>query len=185
MSSRLSVVFYIILCLEIGLILTVLPWVPHGWLGLSDWGNNYFLLLAAHRTGYGVQRFVSSGWIRGAVSGLGILNLAMGFWELTHFRQTVRGVEISRGSFTKVLVNDRADIAAGAGADGVHLSTRSLGPKVVRAAFGRNFMIGASTHSLAEATAAREGGADFAVLGPVFETKSKAKYGPALGLAVL
>ena len=98
---------------------------------------------------------------------------------------TERVVEISRGSFTKVLVNDRADIAAGAGADGVHLSTRSLEPKVVRAAFGDNFMIGASTHSLAEATAARDGGADFAVLGPVFETKSKVKYGPALGLAVL
>jgi len=93
MSSRLSVVFYIILCLEIGLILTVLPWVPHGSLGLSDWGNNYFLLLVAHRTGYGVQRFVSSGWVRGAVPGLGILNLAMGIWELTHFRRTVRALD--------------------------------------------------------------------------------------------
>jgi len=93
MSSRLSVIFYIILCLEIGVVLTVLPWVPHGWMGLSDWGNNYFLLLAAHKTGYGVQRFVSSGWTRGAVSGLGILNLAMGFWELIHFRQTVRALD--------------------------------------------------------------------------------------------
>jgi|SRR5437667_11461989 len=93
MSSRLSVVFYIILCFEIGFILTVLPWVPHGWLGLSDWGNNYFLLLAAHRAGYGVQRFVSSGWVRGAVSGIGILNLAMGLWELIHFRKTVRALD--------------------------------------------------------------------------------------------
>jgi hypothetical protein len=92
-SSRLSVVFYIILCLEIGIVLTVLPWVPHGWLGLSDWGNNYFLLLAAHKTGYGVQRFVASGWVRGAVSGIGIVNLAMGFWELLHFRQTVRALD--------------------------------------------------------------------------------------------
>ena len=93
MSSRLSVIFYIVLCLEIGIILTVLPWVPHGWLGLSDWGNNYFLLLAAHKTGYGVQRFVSSGWVRGAVSGLGLLNLVMGVWELAHFRQTVRALD--------------------------------------------------------------------------------------------
>ena len=43
MSSRLTVIFYIILCLEIGIVLTFLPWVPHGFLGLSDWGNNYFL----------------------------------------------------------------------------------------------------------------------------------------------
>jgi len=93
MSSRLSVVFYIILCLEIGIVLTVLPWVPHGWLGLSDWSNNYFLLLAAHKAGYGVQRFVASGWVRGAVSGIGILNLGMGIWELINFRQTVRALD--------------------------------------------------------------------------------------------
>jgi hypothetical protein len=93
MSSRLSVIFYIILCLEIGIVLTVLPWVPHGWLGLSDWGNNYFLLLAAHKAGYGVQRFVASGWVRGAVSGIGILNLGMGFWELINFRQTVKALD--------------------------------------------------------------------------------------------
>jgi hypothetical protein len=93
MSSRLSVIFYIILCLEIGLVLTVLPWVPHGWLGLSDWSNNYFLLLAAHKAGYGVQRFVASGWVRGAVSGIGILNLGLGIWKTINFRQTVRALD--------------------------------------------------------------------------------------------
>ncbi|HKB67768.1 MAG TPA: hypothetical protein VKC61_18055 [Pyrinomonadaceae bacterium] len=98
MSSRLSVIFYIILCLEIGLVLTVLPWVPHGWLGLSDWSNNYFLLLAAHKAGYGVQRFVASGWVRGAVSGIGILNLGMGIWELINFRQTVKALDSGQAS---------------------------------------------------------------------------------------
>ena|SRR5260370_31354016 len=92
MSSRLSVIFYIILCLEIGLVLTVLPWVPHGWMGLSDWGSNYFLVLAARKTGfYGLQSFVASGWVRGAVSGIGILNHCMAVWEITHFRQTEMG----------------------------------------------------------------------------------------------
>src|SRR5213593_887234 len=42
------------------------------------------------------------------------------------FELTERVVEITRGSSTRVLVNDRADVAAGAGADGVHLTTRSL-----------------------------------------------------------
>jgi len=98
MSSRLSVIFYIILCLEIGIVLTVLPWVPHGWLGLSDWGNNYFLLLAAHKAGYGIQRFIASGWVRGAVSGLGIVNLTMGIWELVHFRQRVRALDLGTSS---------------------------------------------------------------------------------------
>jgi len=93
MSSRLSVLFYIILCLEIGIVLTVLPWVPHGSWGLSDWGNNYFLLLAARKTGYGLQRLVSSGWVRGSVTGLGLLNIVMGVWELFHFRKTVRALD--------------------------------------------------------------------------------------------
>ena len=93
MTSRLSVIFYIILCLEIGIVLTVLPWVPHGWFGLSDWSNNYFLLLLAHKAGYGMQRFIASGWVRGAVSGLGILNLGMGIWELINFRHTVRALD--------------------------------------------------------------------------------------------
>src|SRR5215471_686853 len=96
MSSRLSVIFYIILCLELGIALIVLPWIPYGWLGLSlgDWGNNYFLVLAARKTGYyGLQTFVSSGWVRGAVSGLGALNLGMGLWEVFHFRQAVRALD--------------------------------------------------------------------------------------------
>jgi len=74
-------------------VLTVLPWVPHGWWGLSDWGNNYFLLLASRKVGFGVQRFIASGWVRGAVSGIGILNLGMGFWELINFRKTVRALD--------------------------------------------------------------------------------------------
>jgi hypothetical protein len=98
MSSRLSVIFYIILCVEIGIVLTVLPWVPHGWFGLSDWGNNYFLLLASRKVGFGMQRFIASGWVRGAVSGIGILNLGMGFWELINFRKTVRALDAGTAS---------------------------------------------------------------------------------------
>jgi hypothetical protein len=90
MSAKLSVIFYIVLCLEIGLVLTLLPWIPQGFLGLSDWGNNYFLLYAARKTGfYGLQSVVASGWVRGAVTGLGLLNLGMAFWEIFHFRQTL------------------------------------------------------------------------------------------------
>jgi len=92
---------------------------------------------------------------------------------------------ITRESSTRLLVNDRADIAASAGADGVHLRTNSLSPGVVRNAFGEQFLIGASTHSFSEASTARDQGADFVVLGPVFETSSKQKYGEPLGLAQL
>ena len=94
MSAKLSVIFYIILCLEIGIVLTVLPWWPQGMWGLSDWGNNYFLLYAAHKTGLQeLQAVVASGWVRGAVSGVGLLNIGIAFWELFNFKRTVAALQ--------------------------------------------------------------------------------------------
>lgn len=90
-----------------------------------------------------------------------------------------------RGTKTRLLVNDRADIARAAGADGVHLTTRSLEASIIRRTFGPDFLIGVSTHTLAEARAASEQGADFAVFGPVFDTSSKRTYGPPVGLESL
>jgi len=101
------------------------------------------------------------------------------------FELVSRAVEITRGTSTRLLLNDRADIAAGARADGVHLTTQSLDAATIRQTFGKDFLIGASTHSLAEAIAAHESGADFVVVGPIFETKSKEPYGPPLGLSKL
>src|SRR5262249_37018897 len=93
------------------------------------------------------------------------------------FELTSRVVEITRFTSTRILVNDRADIAASAGASGVHLTTRSLRASIVRRAFGGEFLIGVSTHSLDEAKCAQHDGADFIVLGPVFQTASKTAYG--------
>jgi thiamine-phosphate pyrophosphorylase len=53
---------------------------------------------------------------------------------------------------------------------------------VMRKTYGPEFLIGASTHSLDEARAARAGGANFVVFGPVFETKSKREFGAPQGL---
>lgn len=100
---------------------------------------------------------------------------------LVLFELTAAAVALADGSSTLVLVNDRADIAAGAGADGVHLTTRSLAPEVIRKSFGAAFLIGASTHSRAEVRVACEQGVDFAVFGPIFPTASKEKYGAPLG----
>ena len=96
-----------------------------------------------------------------------------------------RAAEITRGTSTRLLVNDRFDVARAAGADGVHLTESSLSPRVVRETCGEEFVIGVSTHSLESARAARDGGADFVVFGPVFETESKRAYGPPQGLEKL
>ncbi|MEJ7708273.1 MAG: hypothetical protein WKF84_00035 [Pyrinomonadaceae bacterium] len=52
------------------------------------------MLYAARKTGMqGLQQAISSGWVRGAVTGLGIVNLSIAVWEAFHFRQTVRVLE--------------------------------------------------------------------------------------------
>ena len=98
------------------------------------------------------------------------------------YELVVHVVSITRGSKTRVIVNDRADVALAAGADGVQLTAHSLPADVVRRTCVAEFLIGVSTHSLEEAQAARAGGADFVVFGPVFETESKRVFGPPQGL---
>lgn len=93
----------------------------------------------------------------------------------------LRTTEITRGSAMRLLVNDRADIAMAAGADGVHLTSQSLPASVIRGAFGTSFVAGVSTHTLEEAVKARDSGADFVVFGPIFETASKKMYGRPVG----
>ncbi len=101
------------------------------------------------------------------------------------YELAARAAALTRGSTTLLVVNDRADIARAAGCDGVHLAAQSLEAGVVRRAFGEKFLVGVSTHTPDEARAARDGGANFAVLGPIFDTPSKRAYGLPLGLATL
>jgi thiamine-phosphate pyrophosphorylase len=96
-----------------------------------------------------------------------------GLTERLLFELTQMATEKTRASWTRLLVNDRADIALAAGADGVHLAANSLPLGVMRCSFPSDFLIGVSTHNINEARNAAEQGADFAVLGPVFDTPGK------------
>jgi len=101
------------------------------------------------------------------------------------YELVVKSVALTRGTRTSLLVNDRVDVALTASADGVHLASESMPAADVRQLCSGEFLIGASTHSLAEAKAARDGGADFVLFGPVFETESKKGFGPPQGLEKL
>jgi len=99
---------------------------------------------------------------------------------------TVAAVEHARrGGGTRVMVNDRLDVALAAKADGVHLGTNSMRADLVRRLAPPGFAVGVSCHSLAEARAAQAAGADYLLLGPIFATPSKLAYGPPLGLGLL
>ncbi|MFQ5465416.1 MAG: thiamine phosphate synthase [Thermodesulfobacteriota bacterium] len=92
---------------------------------------------------------------------------------------------LTTGFGAKLLVNDRADVAALARADGVHLTARSFTPEEARKVLGPEAVVGVSTHSADQALWAERGGADFITFGPVYPTPSKARYGEPLGLEKL
>ncbi|HEX5385566.1 MAG TPA: thiamine phosphate synthase [Gemmatimonadales bacterium] len=94
-----------------------------------------------------------------------------------------RFVTLARPAEAAVFVSGRADLAAAVGAQGVQLASADLAPADARRILPRGW-IGRSVHSLAEAIAARDEGADFLLAGPVYETASHPGR-PAAGLALI
>jgi thiamine-phosphate pyrophosphorylase len=95
-------------------------------------------------------------------------------------------VAATRGTGTRILVNDRLDVALAADAGGVHLGETSLPVETVaewrRSALRAGLMIGASCHSLEASRAAGIAGADYIFFGPIFATPSKAAFGAPQGI---
>jgi thiamine-phosphate pyrophosphorylase len=95
-----------------------------------------------------------------------------------------------KNTSTRILVNDRFDVATAEHAGGAHLAEKSLPVAEAKRIVGRRsdemeFLIGASCHSLEAAKMAADDGADYVFFGPVFETPSKAAFGKPQGLGVL
>lgn len=86
MIEKLTVLFFIILCLILGAYLILSPWT-----GLfGSWDNNYLLVFVADKTDLPIlQKTVASTWFRGAVTGLGVLNIIIACWEMAHFGKSV------------------------------------------------------------------------------------------------
>ena len=84
--------------------------------------------------------------------------------------------DLASGTSTRILVNDRLDIALAAGVDGVHLPGNGLPPSRLRPLVK---CLGVSVHTLDEAVAAEAAGADFIVFGPIFNTPGKTAIGIA------
>lgn len=84
---------------------------------------------------------------------------------------------ICRKHGVPLIINDRADIAAKVGADGVHVGLDDMSVKEARCILGDGKIIGATAHNVKEALAAEADGADYLGVGAVFgsSTKSDAK----------
>jgi hypothetical protein len=72
---RVTVLMFVFVCAAVGVLLVILPWRP-------EWTDNYLLL------GYpGLRTFLSNGFVRGLCSGLGMLDIWIGFWEAIHYHE--------------------------------------------------------------------------------------------------
>ncbi|HYG10795.1 MAG TPA: thiamine phosphate synthase [Pyrinomonadaceae bacterium] len=94
-------------------------------------------------------------------------------------------LDLARERGVRLIVNDRADIALALGADGVHLGQDDLDPAVARRLLGERFIIGYSTHSVAQAIEAARLPVDYIALGPIFDTRTKENPDPTVGLEAL
>jgi hypothetical protein len=72
---RILILLFVFLCAVVGVLLVILPWRP-------EWTDNYFLLGSP-----GLRALVASGFVRGVCSGLGVLNIWIGFWEAVHYHE--------------------------------------------------------------------------------------------------
>jgi hypothetical protein len=72
---RVGVLLFVFLCATLGVMLMILPWRP-------EWSNNPLLL--PYPT---LRAVVASGFARGVATGLGVLNVWIGFWEAIQYRE--------------------------------------------------------------------------------------------------
>jgi thiamine-phosphate pyrophosphorylase len=91
-------------------------------------------------------------------------------------------VRLAEGTGALVVVNDRADIARLAGADGVHVGQDDLEPAAVRRILGEHAIVGLSTHTEAQVDRALHSPVDYLAIGPVFATGTKATGYEPVGL---
>jgi thiamine-phosphate pyrophosphorylase len=103
--------------------------------------------------------------------------------ELLRLARSLR--RATRGTGTLFIVNDRPDVAALVGADGVHVGPRDARPAAARRAVGPDAIVGVSVTSAEEAIEARAAGADYVGAGPIFPTATKLDAAAPIGLGGL
>jgi len=103
--------------------------------------------------------------------------------ELLTLAREVQSVTVSARS--QLLINDRIDVALALEGAGVHLRSNSLPVSVARQLLGKDRLLGVSAHAVEEAVQAELQGADYIVLGPIYETPSKQMFGPPIGIHTL
>lgn len=72
---RMTVLLFVFVCAVVGVLLVIIPWRP-------EWTDNRILLAYP-----GLRSFITHGFVRGVCSGLGMLDIWIGFWEAVHYHE--------------------------------------------------------------------------------------------------
>jgi thiamine-phosphate pyrophosphorylase len=100
-------------------------------------------------------------------------------------RASAEILEVTRGTGTMFVMNDRADLALLAGADALHLGQGDISLSDARRIVGPEMKIGLSTHSVDQARGAIAAGADYIGFGPVWATPTKEIPDAVVGVDLL
>lgn len=98
------------------------------------------------------------------------------------YEECERAVQLANKTGVRIVVNDRADIAAMVGASGVHVGQDDLPAPAVRSIVGDDAIVGFSTHNVDQAMRAAELPIDYIAIGPIFPTGTKVNPDPVVGL---
>jgi hypothetical protein len=86
MSAKITVIVYILICFEVGILLLILPWTQY-------WEENVFLYFITGRlNAQWIPTLLTSGYMRGAVTGLGVLNILAGMRDIFKFSDSVKAL---------------------------------------------------------------------------------------------
>jgi hypothetical protein len=86
MSAKITVIVYILICFEVGILLLILPWTQY-------WEENVFLyFITGKLNAPWIETFLTSGYMRGAITGLGVLNILAGMRDIFKFHESVQAL---------------------------------------------------------------------------------------------
>ncbi len=145
---------------------------------------DFKLYLVTDRKSTGKRLFMEAitDALKGGAKALQLREKDLGTRDLLRLAYEMRQLTLKCDA--RLFINDRVDIAIAVDADGVHLGQKSIPPFAARR-LSSKLIIGVSAHNMEEAVRAERTGADFITLGPVYETPSKLKYGPPVGIETL
>ncbi len=121
MSAKITVIVYILICFEVGILLLILPWTP------EFWEENFFLYYVTGKLNSAlIHTVLTSGYVKGIVTGIGLLNILAGLRDLFKFRESVAAL-MSLGGGEQVKESAEKNISTESGsADHVSIESGSI-----------------------------------------------------------